>query len=58
MHSEAARGAEFWMLEYMGELELMLGYLSQDTCAELRKILERAASEATRIEDAAGNAAE
>lgn len=58
MRSDDGRGAEFWMLEYMGELELLLGYVSQDTYVELHKILERAASQALDVATAAGNAAE
>lgn len=58
VRSDDAAGAEFWILEYMGELEIMLGYVSQDTYVELRKILERAASQAMSVQNAAGNAAE
>lgn len=58
VRSDDAAGAEFWIVEYMGELEQRLGYVSQDTYVELRKILERAAAEAQSVADARGNAAE
>jgi hypothetical protein len=58
VRSDAARGTELWQLEYMGELELLLGYVSQETYVELQKILARAAEAATHVAESAGNAAE
>lgn len=46
VQSEAARGAEFWMLEIMGTLEAQLGYVSQESFAQFHKLLEHARDEA------------